>query len=729
MRFSIILKLLRTPATLLLACLWAQSALHAQSVAPAGAPLREVTRLERVPEPPGGLIPYRAGALWGYADTTGRVVIQPSWELGSIQRATFFQEGFILTQVPKQLRQVQWLAGQQLAEGTPTKEEALWLVNARGEFMRVRRSEAAVRQADGSLLRLPRERAHGQWEVVVLPAEPTERTGFTNWEWRRVRAAADWPANLPDNALHVTLLGANRVSWVPDGPHDDDPGSYVLADLRGNKLANKRFSELGRFNEGRAPFSLSNHSRTYGYLDTTGRVAIASRFAQVSAFSQGRAVVSTPDKQFGIIDRQGHYVLPPSTHRLVGPDAAGFIAQEVADSTGAVSYRYLPPPGRAGFAQLRFKGVGPFHHGRAEVQQGARYELVNEAGQWVTPLAYDLLVTPTRLAKDSQQTWEQDLPTEETWEADYTPPPVQDKQLLWVHPLPVYLRPDTAYLLARRAGHYGVVARRSGREVVPAIYDSVLTNVRHGTACLLRAGRAYVVVVSTGHAVEGTYQGVDFQPPHGRLLYLTRAAPAAWALLDTLGQLRTPWVPGTGYPTPQGWLLSHEPQAWTLRDSTGRLAYSAARLEQPARDLLWRRVQQAGQAPPPYWLLPLAPPSPLDQAAFFARDSATQQVRVLDARLRLLGVLPPPLSTMRLQPLASGWAYLAPAGYHPEQWQFPPDLPAGSALFTERGQRLAQLAAGWAYFPAFDYARAWYQHGVLPTTQGYVTRGRRNLWE
>ena len=459
---------------------------------------------------------------------------------------------------------------------------------------------------------------------------------------------------------------------------------------------------------------------------------IAAQFAAGSNFCKGRAVVTTLANQYGIIDRAGRTLLAPAAQLLLGPDAAGFIAQQVPDSVGAGTFRYLPPPGRAGFAQHRFGSAGPFRHGRAEVRQGTRYGLVDEDGRWVTPLSYDLLVTPTRLAKDPAQTWEEDLPTDETWAADYTPLPLQGEELPWLYPLPTYLRPDTAYLLARRAGHYGVVARHSGREVIPAIYDSVVATVLRGTARFLRMGRPYVVVASTGRAVEGSYQGIDFATPHGRRLYITRAQPAAWALLDTTGQLRTPWIPGTGYPTRPGWLLSREAQTWTLRDSTGRVAYtSATQIEQPASREQWRHLQEVVRGPAwPYWQLPLAPSPLAGRAAFFVRDSTTRQVRVLDGQLRLLGVLPPPPSTTRLQLLASGWAYLVPAAYQPESFQFPPDLPAAGLLLTEQGQRLA-LPPGlaWAYYPGFDYARAWQQYGVLPTAQGYRTRGGRPLWE
>lgn len=44
---------------------------------PGGWPLRPVSALQVVAEPPGGLLPYRQGRRWGFADTTGRVWIQP----------------------------------------------------------------------------------------------------------------------------------------------------------------------------------------------------------------------------------------------------------------------------------------------------------------------------------------------------------------------------------------------------------------------------------------------------------------------------------------------------------------------------------------------------------------------------------------------------------------------------------------------------------------------------
>jgi hypothetical protein len=62
---------------LLLLLLLPWAALAQELPPPGGWPLRPVTELRAVPEPPGGLVPYRQGALWGFADTTGRVWIRP----------------------------------------------------------------------------------------------------------------------------------------------------------------------------------------------------------------------------------------------------------------------------------------------------------------------------------------------------------------------------------------------------------------------------------------------------------------------------------------------------------------------------------------------------------------------------------------------------------------------------------------------------------------------------
>ena len=717
-----------------------------------GAPLREVTRLARVAEPPGGLIPYRSDKLWGYADTTGRVVIRPCLYWDAIQETAFFDQGFVRLDAYIDPEALLPLPGR--ATSKP-KEFGLQILNARGELLRVRPWEAAVQQPDGSLQCLPRAQAQGRRELFALVREPWQNTGFNAGLYHRVgmpdSTSALPPA--PPGAAYGKALGAHRVAWEaapasrpPAGARHQlaPPTLYALGDERGRLLTGYQFAAIAPFQEGRAAITYwlkaSAAARrdgrpaattTAGYLDTLGRVVIPARYERVSAFRYGRAVVETAT-QYGIIDRQGHYLLPLQTDPLAEPDAGGFIKRthvvEAAQDTRQI--RYLPPPGQPGPEQTFDEGEA-FAQGRAVVRQGARVGLIDEAGHWVTPEAYQRLHTAAALR--SQPNLYGDLDEEQ----------IAVNAAAW--PLtatlePGHARPDARYLVARRAGKIGIVARATGLEVVPAVYDSILLNPLYGMASLSRAGRPYVVALATGRAVAGTYQGFDFQTARGRRLYLTRTQPQAWALADTTGQLRTAWIPGTGYPTPEGWLLSHEPQGWTLRDTTGRLALaSPTPIKQPEWDRLWDEARRSAASRwgantifAEYWRLPLTASNPYARGVFVVPDTAAHRLRLLDARLHEVGqyALPaagqPPLVVSTLR---SYWHYVAPR--KPGRGLYPTVQPGDPfQLVTDTGRRLAPVpGAPWAYFSWFDYPRAWYQHGVLPTTQGYVTRGGRKLWE
>jgi len=749
--------------------LWAPE-LRAQVVAPAGAPLREVTRLARVPEPPGGLIPYRAGKLWGYADTTGRVVIRPSFEWSDVASTLFFTE-----QVARFNKSDLPAGFQQPDNG----EDVQFLLNARGEVLRVRPFEAAVRQPDGSLACVPRWLAHGQLELAQAetPYGARGSLGFSASVWRRVAPAQDVPAHRPEPGYSRWWrpVGAGRATHdtQPTDPHlrsrfnrpNDKDATLALTDLAGQHLTGHVFWDVEPFSEGLAVavpaipapppglepawrkrfynfYPLTHH----GYIDTTGRFVIPPGYETASAFRGGVAVVgaldSLEDEQLGIIDRQGRFVLPPQPLRLTWPDAQGFVRRQVLTPTGR-ALEYLPPPGQPGFAGRLFDGAGPFRQGRAWARVGTRVGLLDAAGRWVTPRAYQQLQAPRRLLSrpgDALAETEDEGGVDNAFIAsDFLelngkvlqvrvrhlktqfPPTVDESGSAWA----TFPLADTACLVARRGGKYGVVARHSGREVVRARYDSVLFNPYRGVVCLQQAGRPYLVSTTTGRRLAaGRYAGVDFLTPRGRLHYLTRAAPAAWALVDTLGHRRTAWIPGTGFPTPQGWLLSHEPRGWTLRDSTGRLGYaSATPIRQPDLSALWEQLTKWSELPVPggqhnldggiaYWLLPLSAPAHAGPGAYLVTDSL--DLHFLDARLHELGRVP----RAGAEVFAGGWGRL-------------PGSPV--ALFTDTGQVLLP-PPGLAWWveagrrDTYDYARAWREHGVLPTTKGYLTRKNRKLW-
>jgi len=730
-----------------------------------GAPLREVTRLARVAEPPGGLIPYRAGKLWGYADTTGRVVIRPCLE-NEPYGADFFTRGFVLVSP--------YVQAASLPPAREASDYRLAILNARGEVLRVRWSEAAVAQPDGSLQLVSRWRAYGQLEPA--PLDSAARSGFSDWGLRRVvpdRRDEPEPGLGDSLRYQARLLGAHRGTRADFPFHSGraasdnvrtyprTQGLYALTDRQGRLLTGYRFVSIDSFYEGRArvrlpiwhylvpprraaPYSYSNVAdNVTGFIDTLG---VFMPTPPPTAFRHGRAVVfysgTEPDSAFGmrygIIDRAGHYEVPLQYAALSVPDAEGYIR------VLGERQRYLAPPGQPSLVGQVFTHAGPFGQGRARAQRGSRIGLIDARGRWVTRRAYQQLIEPPQLR---YRTWmyggeyQRDYLAASNFALDanghYRSSP--EDAASYGHPAFLRVRfpaADPAYLVAQRGGKYGLVARRSGRETVPARYDSVLFNPYRGLACLRRAGQPYVVAVASGRELAAAeYGGIDFLTPRGeRLRYLTRPAPAAWALLDTLGRLRTPWVPGTGYPTPQGWLLSHEPEGYTLRDSTGRLAYrSRFAITSPQWDPIWDEVQMLYwhartnwrfQATPT-WLLPLRPdPHPDTPVAFAVADSL--HPRLLDARLHELARLPAGAVALR-----SGWAWQVEEGHVGHLgYQGYRDYQAYQ-LYSDTGQRLPAPPPGtqWLSPGVLNYPRAWHQHGVLPTTQGYVTRGGRKLWE
>ena len=122
---------------------------------PGGWPLRRVSALRTVPQPPGGLIPYRVGEQWGFADTTGHVWIRPVFRREPRDNA--FTKGLLAFAERD-------LTGQGPSKRRNYAAENLYVCNARGELLRNpwRHPRAFVLQPDSSLVTSPRVKSFGK---------------------------------------------------------------------------------------------------------------------------------------------------------------------------------------------------------------------------------------------------------------------------------------------------------------------------------------------------------------------------------------------------------------------------------------------------------------------------------------------------------------------------------------------------------------------------------------
>ena len=114
--------------------------------------------LRRVPLPPGGLIPYRKGNLWGFSDTTGRLIIKPRFP----EEPTVFINGYAASQVSEVEQALQAKEGPYVHD-----YRKLRLFNAQGDMVSGSVDDCIVWTSRGLVKRSRRGYA-GQPEVIEL---------------------------------------------------------------------------------------------------------------------------------------------------------------------------------------------------------------------------------------------------------------------------------------------------------------------------------------------------------------------------------------------------------------------------------------------------------------------------------------------------------------------------------------------------------------------------------
>lgn len=120
----------------------------------------------------------------------------------------------------------------------------------------------------------------------------------------------------------------------------------------------------------------------FGYIDTTGKLAIAPRFDSALPFSEdlAAAAVRQPDGEarWGYINRQGQWVIEP---RLINvtPFSEGLAAVRVGVEP---KYGFIDKTGKL-VIPAQYDAVLPFTEGLAAAQLNQQWGYINPQGQWV----------------------------------------------------------------------------------------------------------------------------------------------------------------------------------------------------------------------------------------------------------------------------------------------------------------------------------------------------------
>ena len=567
---------------------------------PGGFAPRQVPELTRVPLPPGGLIPFRQGAYWGYADTTGRVWIAPVLEpeprffVGDVVQL----HGYYLPAF-RDSHKRDTFNGRDEPYTRDGYDNYIFWMNAHGEFLAVNgqagRTEAA--------LLLPGGRLRAGWAAEHV-GEPALTIVYVNGQPQvqpvplPPAAPSEPPRFEPPSRPGYNSLGLGRFAYAPEvqerklveryrtGYRENRRGKpqpayhyrflvhrsrsqfYALTDSAGHRLTGHVYNVINPFAQGWALATDLRRQRPttgpgpvngagYVLLNRQGRVVpLPDSVVRATDVEQGTVLVWTvrrirvdySDREVrdrgGIVDTSGRVLLPLSG-RLSEPDELGLLRHAALVDGDSVT-RFVTRRAEPALGGRSFRRAGAFYHGRAWAEAAdGRQGLIDAQGQWVTPLRYELLGRyPGRLQR---------------WRRGYRSEAVLPYSGQAGRSYDSSSQPDTAYMLCRRAGKYGFVSRRSGLEVIPARYDSVRYHLTDGLACLYRGGQPYVVNARGRELAQGEYRGDWYDYP-GRPLHVFRPADARWSAVDTTGRRRLPWLPGNGYLTPDGRGVVREPR-------------------------------------------------------------------------------------------------------------------------------------------------------------------------
>ncbi len=224
---------------------------------PGGFTIQPVKQLRPAPEPPGGLVPYREGNLWGYCDTLGQIWIKPTFG----RETTFFVRGF--AQVMREPKHLQ-------------PEGAYYWLNARGECLNSGSDYAVIPTPDGALRAIRRRRNRSGKELVIIAAADTLALIAQLPPYRYPQPLAPrlfsvergWTATVKLWYSVRLLLPVSFLQWL-----NDRYQSRGIIDDRGRRLGRKVYKQIAPFKNGEAFVLRKTRGDTtqLGRLDSTGR--------------------------------------------------------------------------------------------------------------------------------------------------------------------------------------------------------------------------------------------------------------------------------------------------------------------------------------------------------------------------------------------------------------------------------------------------------------------------
>jgi hypothetical protein len=159
-------------------------------------------------------------------------------------------------------------------------------------------------------------------------------------------------------------------------------GSFALIDLTGKVLHSYSYPFVGDYGEGMLAFRKSNEEK-WGYMNEAGKVLMEPQFTGTQPFVEDKAIVNVEQNHYGLIDRQGKFIIKPQYASLIylgenryalgkshDPERPYFFQKyAIADSAGHIYTGFI------------YNGVSHYKDGIASAYTGEMTFFIDKRGQ------------------------------------------------------------------------------------------------------------------------------------------------------------------------------------------------------------------------------------------------------------------------------------------------------------------------------------------------------------
>jgi len=344
-----------------------------------------------------GLVPVKVGDKWGYANTRGKLVIQPQYRiaylfdesgLAAVKPENSVGYGFINTRGKLVIEPKFYLAepagfSQGLAPVRGLQTDLWGYIDTKGNFVIPPQFQYAGPFTESGIaaVQLGRDSCYIDKEGNFVDAPPAN--SYVNQE---------------DPFPHLPYRGefaANGLAWASEDYRDQR--GYI--DRTGNLVIPRQFAYAGDFGDNGLACVREEQDGLYGYIDSTGQYVIPPQFDYAHGFEYRPVAIVTKDGLYGLIDSRGKYVLQPQAMELWGFGADGLCLAR--DGNG---YTVVDQTGQPLFTE-RFDEIlrswdrdRPlqvyFSDGYAIVKEAGKYGVIDKKGRYVLEPEFDAIRFP-----------------------------------------------------------------------------------------------------------------------------------------------------------------------------------------------------------------------------------------------------------------------------------------------------------------------------------------------